>query len=132
MKFFLPIIAIISLSFGCAPPKKASGTNSTTNLPQKKEKPIVHQQFAPGTCSLLIKNSSVKTIDDAYWLIGLVESVKGYGAGFNYAISKQSKIKISLNKNQFELLKGTEKVDCIITHIQKMNGSAFLKLEELN
>jgi hypothetical protein len=96
MKQNLPIIAIILLIIGCAPPKKVNDYHSNKSNTSSKTKNVVHQQFAPGTCSLSIKESSVKKIDGAYWLKGTVASIKGYGAGFHYEISKDSKIKVLL------------------------------------
>ena len=134
MKYFLPITAILGLTFACATPNnsrqkdKIPEASISQKFHQKDLKTIHKSQIPPGTCHLIITDCNYLADDNNYVMEGIIKSVIAYGAAFDYSFSEDKKIKICLNNSQFSNLNGKNRVRCLIASTTKKNQASKLNL----
>ncbi|WP_321280859.1 hypothetical protein [Marinifilum fragile] len=131
MKKILPIIAIVSLTFGCALPKKASETSPPEKKIQISNDAPSEKQFDVGTCSIVMKNTKIISEKKSLWLMGNVEVVHGYGSGFSEIINVGQSLKIEINKSQKEKIDTSKKLNCCISIVKEMNNTTYFKLVKI-
>ena len=132
MKKILPIVALLTMCLGCAPPNKTSKVNSNSPSPQQIEKVASNQPISPGTCSLIVTDCKIISENGSYKLKGKVHSIIAYGAGFNRAFSKNEELEIRISKSQSESLKNNEKISCNILRKEGRYEPAVLELIKIN
>jgi hypothetical protein len=125
MKQTLLIIAIISLSFGCAPPNKSGKMKSQEQGTQTSKTTPTDKQFDVGTCSLVVKDHKIIEENNEFWLKGTVEKVNGYGSSFPEVINHGQAIQIKLNKKQAKNISKNQKIICLISAVQKIDLTYF-------
>lgn len=128
MKHFLPFIAILGLSFACAPPNKLNSIEKTQDSIQK-EKPIhAEKQIAPGTCSLNLAECQIISENNNQWLVGKVISINAYGAGFLSVFEESQTIKIKITEQQSINLQAKKTISCLLSSIEVLNNKPYYKL----
>lgn len=131
MKKFLPIVALLLMCLGCAPPNKTSKVNSNPPSPQQEKKVDSSQQIAPGTCYLSLKDCVLLTEGQKLSLKATVNKVHSYGAGFTEVFQKNQEIVIRINEKDKKVLSNKESISCIVTQVTKMNNKSYLQLAEI-
>ena len=131
MKHYLPFLALLLLCLGCAPPKKSNQKGQSNSSLQHKNKEIATQQIAPGTCLISLKACKVISKNDQTHLIGKVEKIHGYGAGFTETFSINQEVSFPLPSEFKSKINTKKSVVCVLNQVMKMNNQSSVEISEI-
>jgi hypothetical protein len=128
MKQILPLIAIFGLTLACAPPQKTNQNGEQAPTGQNEKRIHIEKQIAPGTCSLQLTNCTILEENSKTYLLGNVNSINSYGAGFTSTFVKDQKLKITITEQQFKHLQNSKSISCLISNAQGIKNESILTL----